>query len=286
VFNRQLTQASDLYSLGATLICLLTQTKSTEIGNLVDEAYRIDFKQMVPHLSRKFVDWLSKMTAPNCKNRFERAVDALEALKPIDVRRRLLKPIDIVRYATTFGTLDRSTKTKILAAGLLLTSLGLVAVKDRPSLVKADLVRQLLETNHCDRCDLSHVHLSRADLSNAYLTGANLREAYLRGANLIGADLTGADLRNAYLVVADLTIVNFKGANLKGADLRDAYLESADLRGVKLRDANLEGADLEGADLTGADLRGANLKDANLEGVKITGAKLTDTIMPDGSIHR
>ncbi|WP_242034001.1 serine/threonine-protein kinase [Coleofasciculus sp. FACHB-542] len=286
VFNRQLTQASDLYSLGATLICLLTQTKSTEIGNLVDEAYRIDFKQMVPHLSRQFVDWLSKMTAPSLKNRFERAVDALEALRSIDVRRRVLKPSDIVRYAKAFGTLDRPIKTKILAAGLVLTSLGFATVKDRPSLVKADLVRQLLETNHCDRCDLSYVHLSRADLSNAYLTGANLRDAYLRGANLIGADLTGADLRNAYLAVADLTIVKFRGANLEGADFQDAYLGSADLRGVKLRDANLEAADLEGADLTGADLRGANLKDANLEGVTITGAKLTDTIMPDGSIHR
>lgn len=36
LFNRQLTAASDLYGLGATLICLLTGTKSTAIGNLIN----------------------------------------------------------------------------------------------------------------------------------------------------------------------------------------------------------------------------------------------------------
>jgi serine/threonine protein kinase len=45
MFNRQLTEASDLYSLGATLICLLTQTKSAEIGNLIDEACRINLSR-------------------------------------------------------------------------------------------------------------------------------------------------------------------------------------------------------------------------------------------------
>ncbi|MDF5712505.1 MAG: serine/threonine-protein kinase [Rhizonema sp. NSF051] len=85
MFNRQLTEASDLYSLGVTLVCLLTQTKSSEIGNLIDSAYRINVKQLIPSLNQKFVDWLQKMVAPELKNRFDNAAAALKALQPIDV---------------------------------------------------------------------------------------------------------------------------------------------------------------------------------------------------------
>lgn len=50
-FGRSLTEASDLYSLGATLICLLTGTRSLDVGNLIDDNYRFDFKGKVPQLS-------------------------------------------------------------------------------------------------------------------------------------------------------------------------------------------------------------------------------------------
>ena len=36
VLNQKLTEASDIYGLGATLICLITNTKSRDIGSLVD----------------------------------------------------------------------------------------------------------------------------------------------------------------------------------------------------------------------------------------------------------
>lgn len=85
LFNRQLTEASDLYSLGVTLICLLTKTKSTAVGNLIDEAYRINFKPLLPKLNRRFIDWLEKMVAPSLKKRYPNAANALEALKPIPV---------------------------------------------------------------------------------------------------------------------------------------------------------------------------------------------------------
>lgn len=83
LFNRQLTEASDLYSLGITLICLLTQIPSAEVGNLIDETYRVDFKTLLPKLNLPFVKWLEKMVAPSVKNRFPNAATALEALKPI-----------------------------------------------------------------------------------------------------------------------------------------------------------------------------------------------------------
>ena len=87
LYNRQLTEATDLYSLGMTLICLLTGTKSTAIDTLIDEDNQINFKPLVSKLSFRFIDWLSKLVQPNPKNRYANAAAALEALKPIYVIR-------------------------------------------------------------------------------------------------------------------------------------------------------------------------------------------------------
>lgn len=86
LFNRRLTEASDLYGLGVTLICLLTQTKSDDVGNLVDISYRVSFKHLVPKLSIHWVNWLEKMVEPKVKDRFTNATAALEALPPTPLR--------------------------------------------------------------------------------------------------------------------------------------------------------------------------------------------------------
>jgi serine/threonine protein kinase len=80
LFNRQLTEASDLYGLGITLICLLTKTKTTDVGNLIDITYRVSFKHLVPKLSLAWATWLEKMVEPSVKERFQNAKAALEAL--------------------------------------------------------------------------------------------------------------------------------------------------------------------------------------------------------------
>jgi serine/threonine protein kinase len=87
LFNRQLSEASDLYGLGATLICLLTGTSSTAISNLVDDDYRLNFKHLVPKLSLPWIEWLQKMVELKPKDRFPDAATALAALKPIYVNR-------------------------------------------------------------------------------------------------------------------------------------------------------------------------------------------------------
>jgi serine/threonine protein kinase len=87
LFNRQLSEASDLYGLGTTLICLLTGTPSTEISHLIDDDYRINFKHLVPKLSLRWIDWLQKMVELKPKDRFPDAASALEALQPIYVTR-------------------------------------------------------------------------------------------------------------------------------------------------------------------------------------------------------
>jgi serine/threonine protein kinase len=87
MFNRQMSEATDLYGLGATLICLLTGTKSTDMDTLIDEDGRIAFKPLVPKLSLRFISWLEKMVQPKQKDRYPNASAALEALKPIYVIR-------------------------------------------------------------------------------------------------------------------------------------------------------------------------------------------------------
>ncbi len=87
LLNRQLSLASDLYGLGATLICLLTGTRSVAIAELVDEDYRIQFKHLTPKVSWRWIEWLQTMIQPNPGSRFPDAATALAALEPIYVVR-------------------------------------------------------------------------------------------------------------------------------------------------------------------------------------------------------
>jgi serine/threonine protein kinase len=112
MFNRQLTQASDLYGLGATLICLLTGIKSGEIGNLIDENYSIHFRHLVPPLQRGWMNWLETMVAPRIQDRYKSAADALMALRSLDVSRlpKVRIERDRLRFtATEFG--EKITQT-------------------------------------------------------------------------------------------------------------------------------------------------------------------------------
>ncbi|ESA32402.1 serine threonine protein kinase [Leptolyngbya sp. Heron Island J] len=78
IFNRQLTEASDLYGLGMTLICLLTNTPAHQVGKLVDVTYQVDFNQLKADLSCQWIAWLAKMVEPRLGERFANASVALE----------------------------------------------------------------------------------------------------------------------------------------------------------------------------------------------------------------
>jgi uncharacterized protein YjbI with pentapeptide repeats len=318
-FGRPLTEASDLYSLGATLICLLTGTRSVDIGTLIDDNYRFDFKKLVPKLNPRFISWLDKMVAPNVKQRYANAAVALEAMKSNQV----------VGGATGEISVD-SIEGRVLAAVLGVAALGIVpgvgiilnsqqaspvkqlgerypgsSLQASPvkqlgerypgSSLQDSLVTQLRETKQCVGCHLVGVNLKghslrHANLTGANLTGANLTAANLENANLGNANLTGANLKGAHLKHADLQDAILKGAYVRAADLGNADLMAADLgnadlRGAKLTDAKLTGVDLENADLRAADLGNADLRSANLKGADLEGADLEGAIMPDGKKH-
>ncbi|MFE1746210.1 pentapeptide repeat-containing protein [Coleofasciculus sp. H7-2] len=293
LFNRLLTEASDLYSLGATLICLLTGTRSVDLCNLIDDNYRLNFKKLVPHLSPSFIAWLQKMVASNVKDRFNNAAIALKALKPIPV----------VGGAIELETLVQAIRAKKLFTTLNVATISIILLGTTSFLIyqKGSSVRHLLKTNTCVACNLQETNLEGADLKGANLVNANLKyasleRANLKSANLIAANLQGVDLGSANLWGAYLESANLEGAeleraNLWGADLESANLEGAELKGANLEHANLEYANLEYANLEGANLKnlnlkGANLKGANLKRANLESANLTEAIMPDGTIHQ
>jgi serine/threonine protein kinase len=115
--NRPATQASDLYSLGATLMCLLTQTESTKINTLISQTGEINVKGLVAtSLSLGLIDWLETMLAPNPKFRYPNAVAALDALKTIDVTRFAdvqFNPASIELKAIKYGEVLTHTVTVI-----------------------------------------------------------------------------------------------------------------------------------------------------------------------------
>lgn len=323
LFNRQLTKASDLYSLGVTLVCLLTGTKSTAVGNFIDEAYRIDFKVLASTLNPQFIVWLEKMTEPNFRHRYPNAAIALSALIPINVVSQLKIKERLVRFIPAIAVF---IVLELIAVGLIDSFSKLFSVgnssqsnSSKKSEKHEDTRRRLLETRECPNCNLSGTILVRVNLRGVNLENADLRSAALigadlRGAILVEAKLEGAHLKNANLGSASLDSANLKGAdlstsNLTGADLSRANLENADLQNASLSSANLSGAKLMFANLSGAyardtDLRGARLWDANLkgailtnanlegadlgnaalEGANLEGAQLRGAIMPDGKI--
>jgi uncharacterized protein YjbI with pentapeptide repeats len=296
LFNRVLTEASDLYSLGATLVCLLTKTKSTEVGNLIDDNARLDLKSLSSTLNPQFQKWLKKMTAANVKQRYANAREALEALKVIDVTDTKAKQRKVIVGFIGLGILaslsiilliSRNEKvTKIesttVSPQLKREETRTIKICEEIKQIEADEseFERLLTTRECRGCyflgsvlnkfkginlkgsNLEGAKLPDADLENANLENANLQCAELMG-NLERVDLEGANLEQAII-----------GGNLRAADLRNTNLSRANLRNAELSNANLKRANLVGADLEGTDLSSTNLERANLEGADLEYANL------------
>lgn len=136
-----LTEASDLYSLGATLICLLTRTRSVDIGKLINEKQRFNFQKLVPQISPSFTAWLMKMVAHKRQQRYPNATVALAELKPIYV----------LSADTGIENLVSAIKLRKTAAVLGLTTVAILAAAGTSLMFsqQGSVIKQLLEIQQC-----------------------------------------------------------------------------------------------------------------------------------------
>ncbi|MDJ0845156.1 pentapeptide repeat-containing protein [Crocosphaera sp.] len=286
MFNRQLSTASDLYSVGATLVCLLTGTSGPNIHQLIDaHSYQLHYQHLLLHLHPRFRRWLRKMTAPKASDRFPNALTAYQALEPL--------PIERQGTLLAWPILDQYSLKSLIVGVSLLSVMALVGIT---AFIywQGRTVRLLLTTKDCEGCYLRHLTLRQGNLVGAKLAQANLKDANLKDSNLAQADLSGANLSNAYLKGATLTGANLEGASLQGVNLIEANLEGANLTGANLEGAILNGANLSQTNFKFANLLNAklkytrlvksNLEGANLGGANMEGANLENAILPDGRV--
>lgn len=280
LYNQKLTNASDLYSLGMTLVSLLTKTNSSKIGELIDHQGKLNYKKKLAfNLDQKFIKWLDKMINTNLNYRFPDAQTALTELKNLNKFSWLALP----KPALISGISKSLIILILVLFGYHLfnnkNSKPPIVTDPNPIIENPDsntLVKQLKETKQCPKCNLSGVDLSAMNLEDANLEGANLTEAKLKGIHLKNANLKGANLTKADLIKADLTNADLTNAKLMNADLTESYFENADLINAKLMNADLTKTDFVKANLTGAKINLELIKDDNLKGA----------ILPDGTKYQ
>lgn len=309
ILNRQLNPASDLYSLGITLICTIARIKSTEIGKIIDDNFRIDFKQIQGNSNKKFLKWLKKMVALKVKERYADAIEALEQLKSIEVekndrktafKKQIMTPIvgltaigavilgqagKITDWQKQYGK-QKSTETAQLSQ-LLAKNTGSKKIEMCGANFQfADLAGFNLSNANLELANFRGANLEGANLDGANLKSTDLREANLKNASLKGTNLENADLEEANLYGVDLANANLKNSKLWGVNLEVANLKAANLTKARLWDASLRGTNLNNANLFYANFRGADLRGANLKGVNLKFTYFRGAIMPDGRRSR
>lgn len=85
LLNQDLSAATDLYSLGATLICLLSGIQSASLNKFIDETYIINTEKLLhTSVDARFKQWLKKLVSPRHSDRYNNAHTALAGLEAID----------------------------------------------------------------------------------------------------------------------------------------------------------------------------------------------------------
>lgn len=127
LLNQDLSAASDLYGLGATLICLLCGIDSASLSKFIDETYTINTEKLLhTSVDARFKQWLKKMVAPKRRDRYLDAATALAALSSLQ------SPL-ISADATELAAAGKQREQKLVVAhadnlGLALAETAVVVV--------------------------------------------------------------------------------------------------------------------------------------------------------------
>ena len=198
LFNRPLSEASDIYSLGVTLIALVTNTRSANIGNLVDDNSRFNLQGIAPQLNPLFMKWLKKMVEPNSKRRFPNAEAALKALQPIDIAGKS-SPLTILRDLCKNLNLSPEVRSQIIAGGTG-TLIIIIALFVLPISVKYTII-QFLGRDPSRLCD--SIREGKTDFAINYLKWGGNPDPLSKGSNIKTSLLRCALLsvnRNKYFI--------------------------------------------------------------------------------------
>jgi serine/threonine protein kinase len=110
------TTASDIYSLGVSLVCLLAHKDITEVREFAsaDDPYQLNLKKLLPDIDRQFLSWLEKMTNAKLSQRFSDAQAAKNALLKLE--------LPIVRFQDISTLAPSSTYIKPKIIGVVAIS--------------------------------------------------------------------------------------------------------------------------------------------------------------------
>jgi serine/threonine protein kinase len=113
LLGRELTCASDLYSLGVTLVCLLTGIPSTQVNQYLNEQFQ--FRESVfLGIEPAFATWLQTLTQARVTDRFADALTALEAFQRLE-NNLFLRNETVPKRQNTYASSERIEKKSISA---------------------------------------------------------------------------------------------------------------------------------------------------------------------------
>lgn len=294
------TYASDIYSLGATCIYLLTGKSPKDIG-YHSQTGALDWKRHVHHVSHYLQRVLQKMMEMAVRDRYQSAqavLDALEmeayedSLSQGLVKRHLARSNDSPQplepessYSKWYSQLAESIRQRRTRMGLPTSQTkreqsqgyhsrgNLTGGKGKSSSSRKLTANEVMSQYQKGRRDFSDVDLYRLDLEQADLRRTIFRNAYLIQVNFQKADLREADFANGIL-----RRIILREANLHNAFFSNADLQKADFSKADLTLANFQNAKLAEANFCGANLTNAKITEEQLQEVKTNWA----TIMPNG----
>ncbi len=304
--------AYDLYSLGMSMICLLTGTSTSQSQHLFDADYHLNFERLLPaNTDSQLIAWLKNMVASNQRqhylerftnrqmktDRLRRHADEAVIATPAEkLSFQLPKPKQQIRWWR--WAMGGGALLSLLALGYQFLpkndELSPAQIAKNQSIARAAEFAatdrgKLIKEKRCINCNLTNQNFAKAELSGAVLAqsrlnGTNFSAANLKLAIFQDADLSGADLSQANLQRAALYGTKLLGTNLAGANLTQAKLVYAKLKGASLRAANLTNADLKFAEFQQVDLRNANLTGADLSNADLSYANLSKAILTNAKL--